>query len=1261
MRKPTQDTRLVNGGVNSDVTPALVGKNELLNVINMTPINPYASDDQQQESLSTLYAPQLLNSVNSLLLGTDYTLLNKLVDERTNSIFLFLDSVFFGSFIIRYFPTADTASIIFRDSYVTGGLQWIPTSYMSAALYGNQLIFTDGINNIRCIDVSRTYSAGTPISQNELSLIVEPIHVPLIATRITEGTLYSNVVQLGAWQFSIRVKNQFKVNSVLAPYSETVTPVRQSEIHTTPQSGNAIQAQLSFQNPIPPDWEQIDFVARNMDLTDTFYVYRSLYSSNAADVAEVAAHNSSTTNLSATYTGVNIETLSDLDALTRAETIPLTSQFASIGVNRLILSNNLVGYDTPTTPPTNLTVTPTTINAPLPSGTYYTTWLILTKNFDLDEDDFPIYAALVVWIGGSASGGTGSAYAIPFDYNKFRFNGTFQLQIQDSENYPYLPPNVIPKSKLVKLNIYFPPGSPAAIVPDPFEYFGNLSDSVNNGFNLRDAFMPYNQTLARLVWEAFGMGENPTGDWRAYGTPGSSPPTDSYIGISKFRMYGAHPLEIYVTDEESEFASGSASEAFLPNSEVKYGITYTDDALRSCGVQELGSINLPSFTPFAPQLVSQLTFDVSGIGAGAPSWAKYFLLTMSKPNLCDRFIQFAPDIIKIARKDEDGVISINSDLGNNFNSDTIYGVAVSINSLSDYNRGYAYTPSNGDSVKLSFGGGDPDSMSVAYEYQAAVINALDGYVIIAPPKDDIFSSTLVIYLSSQFKIIASPTYVPAFSAAVSNDVSSWTLVRQRQNWCFATIYIGQQADFQQYEIAAAGTIAQDGPDDFYPNSFFSGLSGTSTTFNLGGDCYTQRRSSDAGNFTGLSDTTNESVVNLKWVLNGGRLVPLDRVGQQLLTGEIRWSDTGSLTTNVSGIGNFQAVNYRLVENRAGAITMTMTNIGDVGQNDLMLITCVASSYYTLLGQSYLRTSQNAVNVTQSSNFVEVLTELEGRPASQSPRSFAIMDGAVMFVDVQNRALVNFKSGNVEIVSDIKTQSTFERLLKKIFNTGLSARICGGVNPLTGEYIAFMPNDSTQDKAFLPTTFLEYPLNFYYDQAWCWVFNAKRKSWSYIMDAPSEFFSINNNVFSWDSEEQKFYKEFIESGAVRGDAMVVIPFNENYPSVKTPISLTVDSNRAPDETWIQCDTSSRLDSATTGPGSTMVANVQNWQYREGLWQTNILRDRLSNNAVTQTEWDMSGVTGHRLKGKIVNVILIWRTNDGHANIVNCTLRNQVNQY
>lgn len=1246
MGTQAQDTRLVNGGVNSDVTPQLVGGNELLNVINMTPMNPYAADDQHQESLSTLYDAQLFEPVNQYLAAVNSVLLNKLVDDRTNSIFFFIYNPL-ESFIIQYEQESDTASIIFSDTFVSGGLNWGPNYYISAALYGNQLVFTDGINNVRCIDVSRTYSAGSPISQNELSFIAEPIHIPLIAARVTDTSIYSNVVQLGSWQFSIRVKNQFKVNSVLCPYSETIAPVRQSEIQTTPQTGNTVLVQLSFDNLIPEDWTQLDFIARNMDLAkDAFYVYSSLYSTNTDDVVRVNSHNSGFVNLSATYTGVNLETLADVDALTPFEAIPLTSKFANIGVNRLILSNNVVGYDTPTIPPSNLTVTPTTTTAPLPSGVYRNVWLVLAKNFDLDEDDFPIYGVLVLYDGGDF-------YALPYEYNRYRLNGAFALSLNDPENFPYLPPQVIPRSKLVRLNLDLPAGSLAEAAPDPLAYFGTISTVSNNGFNLVDATpINYSQCLARVVWQAFDMGENPTGDWRAYTS--FFAPSDNYIGISKFRMYGDRPLEVYVTDEESEFGSGLVNTAYLPSSKIKYGIVYADEALRACGNQELGSINIPNFTPFNPQIVTHLDFNVPGVGSGAPSWASYFLVTLAKQNLCQRFINFSPNLIKVARKDEDGVIKINSDLGNNFNSDTIYGIAVPIASLSDYNRGYNYAPSNGDSIKLSFGIGDSDALTGEYEYQAAVIASLNGYAIIAPPKDSIFT-TLTIYISSQFKSFGSPTYDAGQAAAVSNDTTGAGLafVRQRQKWCFATIYIGAQSDFQQYEVAGVGTIGQSGTD-YYPNNFFVGLSGTSTTFASKGDCYTQKRASDAGNFTGLSDTSNESIVNLKWVLNGGRLSPLDRVGQQALTGGISWSDTGSLTTNVSGIGNFQSANYKLVENMAGPITMAMTNIGDVGQNDLMLIVCAASSYYTLLGQSYLRTAQNDISVTQSSNFVEILTELEGQPASQSPRSFALSDGAVMFVDVQNRSLVSFKGGRTTIVSDIKTQSTFERLLKKIFSSGLAAQICGGINPLTGEYIAFMPNSTPTDKALLPTSSVEYPLNFHYDKAWCWVFNAKRQAWSYIMDSPSEFFNLNHNIFSWNAVAQKFYREFIESSGVRGDAIVSIPFNENYPNVKSPMSLTVDSSRAPDETWIQCDTTSRLDNAATGNGSTMVATTQAWVLREGMWQTDILRDRMSNNAVNATQWNMSGVTGQRLKGKVVNVILIWRAINGHASITSCTL-------
>jgi hypothetical protein len=119
-------------------------------------------------------------------------------------------------------------------------------------------------------------------------------------------------------------------------------------------------------------------------------------------------------------------------------------------------------------------------------------------------------------------------------------------------------------------------------------------------------------------------------------------------------------------------------------------------------------------------------------------------------------------------------------------------------------------------------------------------------------------------------------------------------------------------------------------------------------------------------------------------------------------------------------------------------------------------------------------------------------------------------------------------------------------------------------------------------------------------------------------------------------------------------MITIPFNDKYPATKAPLALRLDATRAPDEVWVQADTNTRFDLLSGSVGSVQVANVGDWQYREGDWLCYVLRDRMSRNATSPTDWNVSGLNGTRLKGKNLSVVLIWYKTNGHFSATSCSL-------
>jgi len=171
--------------------------------------------------------------------------------------------------------------------------------------------------------------------------------------------------------------------------------------------------------------------------------------------------------------------------------------------------------------------------------------------------------------------------------------------------------------------------------------------------------------------------------------------------------------------------------------------------------------------------------------------------------------------------------------------------------------------------------------------------------------------------------------------------------------------------------------------------------------------------------------------------------------------------------------------------------------------------------------------------------------------------------------------------------------------------------------------------------------------------YCWVFNFVSKSWTSSFFSKREYFNLNSRVFSWSFDDQKVYEEGIVSlGVPEFDSLVAIPFNDNYPLVKSPLSLKLDATTAPSEVWIVANTNTRFDLGG-GDGSIMVANISDWKYREGDWYCYILRDRMSKGG-NFLNWDARGLNGTRLKGKQIYVVLVWKKEQGTFSATSCAL-------
>jgi hypothetical protein len=1237
MGKKNTEIRTFLGGVNSDDTPSFIGKDEVLNAINTTISNDYGSDGnyspQDNLSLRSLNGKQA-TAVNTLLFGFTFTLLGKVADTRTNTIYLFYHNSGTRSRIIRI-TKSGAADLFFNNTYAINGLNWNANLYISARLSGNNLIFTDPVNGTRFLDVTKAYTTAS-VTNDEMSFIRVPFASPLSCSRVSNPAIFNYTIQLGTFQMCVRMKDVWGFETVLSPLSETQYPERQSNIDATPSAGNTIKADLNFSMKVPTYWDNIDFIVRNV-ADNTFFVYKTFNKAIAADVTAVANHNSGTTALSATYDGITLYAVDTISSSKQFESMPITSEHLEIMENRLLLANNVNGYDTPTALPTNLNITQTTVNTVMPASTPVKVYMITTKNYDLTEDKYPIYAGLFIFYDGDV-------WALPKEYSVLRFNGEFVLKANDLDGtpYPYIVPQTVSKKSLVKCTQFFD-GYYAGTFPNPFSYLETISNSFNNGFNLNDLLSPtpYTLVFAKFVFELHELGESPSGDWGlVFGAA-------SYNGFSRFNDFS-----IFVMDDPDEFAGSGGSRAFLPVSNYNLGIRYYDYALRSSGDAKISNVKIPEYNPFQRQLTEALRVEISGVNP-APSWAKYFAITLSKNSLCQNFINYTPTIVKVARKTSDGIKYVRSDWFNNIQSDELYGIAIPLDALEGYKQGYSYA--EGDYVRIDSATGTPIGYSGATSYVGAVIDVVEGHVIVSAPNIENTLFSLASNFSSQYDKISSPAYDPVLLAPISAQ-DNLMAEEFRQSLCYVTIYQQPQSDNSNYEVAALGYCnVISGTNQL--DRFYSGT-GNALFYNIFGDCHTQQRISNTATFTGLSNTRNEVTINPLWLGMYGRISPIDNVGQTRSINELRWSNTGdpSQNSNLNGMNKFDFSDYQLTNYTAGAINMILGELGDLGRSETLLIICASGGYSTLINQSLIRNSDGSGQLVASSKFIDNIIEINGNPATSSPRSFAISPSGVYWADVLNKQVVMFNQGAAQPISDIKAKNLFYRLFKDSETNGNQAKIYGCFHGMGNQYILGYKSQSEVTKAVLPSTTLENPLSFYYQKSYSWIYNVEKKKWTSIIPKMLEPIALSEKIWAWDNDAQTFDEILSPAAGVLPDynGMAVIPFSDNYDYVKSALAIKLDASRAPDEVWIQSNVNTLFNQGTAA-GSTQVATVSDWQYREGDWYCSILRNRLSNiTTLTPTEFQARNINGTRLKGKTINVILIWYRTNGHFAANSCSL-------
>jgi len=342
---------LTDGGINTDDADFAVGTNQVIGGQNIR----WGTTDKGRTAVveSIGGTRQISESMPSI---TFYTIGTAEDVENNRLIFFKFCATAPLHRITCYDKAADIEYVVLLSSQVVGGLNFSRFSPIhSARVINGLLIWTDfadtqhkinidaGIKLNQPSYVTDVAAYTTPIEKEVISLIKRPPRLAISTEKIIDLGVTTNFLDQNTFWFAYRYIFVDRETSVVSVHSVCVP------YNAADQTFNFVRLSVPFGEVIDQDVQRIE-IGYRADLNPQFFGIKAWDKKNAAEAAEIAAHNAGTTALSFDfYNNQTGEPWGDSYSVKTAERCPTQSKTLELVRNRVHLSNNRIGYDTPQT------------------------------------------------------------------------------------------------------------------------------------------------------------------------------------------------------------------------------------------------------------------------------------------------------------------------------------------------------------------------------------------------------------------------------------------------------------------------------------------------------------------------------------------------------------------------------------------------------------------------------------------------------------------------------------------------------------------------------------------------------------------------------------------------------------------------------------------------------------------------------------------------------------------------------------------------
>ena len=341
------------GGLNLDLSDFLKQEGSFINLENVSlMIQEDGAVGEVKQSTGNTLIPSDEIPVLDYVIQATAEVIGAYHDKRNNRIYWWIyDSDRGNNAVLSYDIGLDRIFYLIHEGRTDGDWLGFNPNYRvnGAAMFGDVLYWTDGLNPPRSINVERALNtfdpgytnadAGTytiPMREEDFLIIKRPPEFPMSANKFNASRTV-NLVKDNSFQFAYRYIYKDGEISTLSPYSKIVN-YNQDDVDNL----DAVRISIPSKEVIPDTIDSIEILYR-MGNTGSFKIYKILDSTDSI----VTSHNVGVSITVDFYNEAYRNQVDDNESSRLFDDVPITSKTLTQANSRLFLGGNTYSYDQP--------------------------------------------------------------------------------------------------------------------------------------------------------------------------------------------------------------------------------------------------------------------------------------------------------------------------------------------------------------------------------------------------------------------------------------------------------------------------------------------------------------------------------------------------------------------------------------------------------------------------------------------------------------------------------------------------------------------------------------------------------------------------------------------------------------------------------------------------------------------------------------------------------------------------------------------------